>query len=122
MVGLKSTKSCTKYNESTRATSVGSATKQRVGWSDVRSGVRCATSVKTPPQVIVGCGYLTDVIISLSMGSAGKDKAPPPVRFRKEGSRSQLLKWHGDDCCALHVALREKRNKARNVSRRRIER
>lgn len=26
------------------------------------------------------------------MDSAGKDKAPPPVRFRKEGSRSQLLK------------------------------
>lgn len=41
--------------------------------------------MKIPPQVIVGCGYLTDVIISLSMGSAGKDKAPPPVRFRKEG-------------------------------------
>ena len=49
------------------------------------SGVRCATSVKTPPQVIVGCGYPADVIISLSTGSAGKDKASPPVRFRKEG-------------------------------------
>ena len=33
-----------------------------------------------------------DVIISFSMDSAGKDKAPPPVRFRKGGSRSQLLK------------------------------
>lgn len=28
------------------------------------SDVRGATSMKIPPQVIVGCGYLTDVIIS----------------------------------------------------------
>lgn len=41
--------------------------------------------MKIPPQVIVGCGCLTDVIISLSTGSAGKDKVPSPVRFRKEG-------------------------------------
>lgn len=53
------------------------------------SDVRGATIAKAAPQVIVGCGYLTDVIISLSMGSASKDKAPLPVRFRKEGSRSQ---------------------------------
>ena len=42
-----------------------------------------------------------DVITSLSMGSAGKDKAPLPVRFREEGSRSQTTEigtvysgWH----------------------------
>ena len=29
------------------------------------SGVRGATIAKAAPQVIVGCGYLTDVIISL---------------------------------------------------------
>ena len=35
------------------------------------------------------------------MGSAGKDKAPPPVRLRKEGSRNQTTEigtvysgWH----------------------------
>lgn len=33
-------------------------------------GVRGATSMKIPPQVIVGCGYLTDVIISPSVGLA----------------------------------------------------
>ena len=43
------------------------------------SGVRGATTAKAAPQVIVGCGCLTDVIISLSTGSAGKDKAP--LRF-----------------------------------------
>ena len=39
--------------------------------------------------------------ISLSMGSAGKDKAPTPVRLRKEGSRNQTTEigtvysgWH----------------------------
>ena len=32
------------------------------------SGVRGATIAKAAPQVIVGCGYLTDVIISPSAG------------------------------------------------------
>ena len=34
------------------------------------SGVRGATIAKAAPQVIVGCGYLTDVIISPSVGLA----------------------------------------------------
>ena len=65
------------------------------------SDVRGATIAKAASQVIVGCGYLMDVIISLVMGSAGKDKAPLPVRFRKEGSRNQTTEigtvysgWH----------------------------
>ena len=70
-------------------------------------GVRSATIAKAASQVIVGCGYLTDVIISLSAGSAGKHKAPSPVRLRKEGSRSRLLKWQCDDCCILDIALKE---------------
>lgn len=47
------------------------------------SGVRCATSVKTPPQVIVGCGYLTDVIISLFRWNA--------VPFKSGEGESGLL-------------------------------
>ena len=43
------------------------------------SDVRSATTAKAALQVIVGCGYLTDVIISFSAGSAGKYKAP--LRF-----------------------------------------
>ena len=34
------------------------------------SGVRGATIAKAAPQVIVGCGYLADVIISPSGGRA----------------------------------------------------
>ena len=34
------------------------------------SDVRGATIAKAAPQVIVGCGYLTDVIISPSVGLA----------------------------------------------------
>ena len=34
------------------------------------SDVRSATIAKAAPQVIVGCGYLTDVTISSSEGSA----------------------------------------------------
>ena len=52
------------------------------------SGVRRATSVKTPPQVIVGCGYLTDVIISLSVeiGTLGTQvRGVIAVRFCEEG-------------------------------------
>ena len=52
------------------------------------SGVRRATSVKTPPQVIVGCGYLTDVIISLSveMGTLGTQlRGVIAVRLCEEG-------------------------------------
>ena len=47
-------------------------------------GVRSATIAKASSQVIVGCGYLMDVIISPSKGmqfpfESGKDKAPPDL-------------------------------------------
>ena len=67
------------------------------------SDVRGATIAKAAPQVIVGCGYLTDVIISLVTGSAGK--RPPPVRLRKEGSRNQLLKWQSITYLRICVML-----------------
>ena len=60
-------------------------------------------------------GYLTDVIISLVAGSAGKDKVPHPVRLRKEGSRNQTAEigtvysgWHrnynGSGSCSRLIA------------------
>ena len=59
------------------------------------SGVRGATSMKIPPQVIVGCGYLADVIISLFIRRA------VPFESGEEGSRNQTTEigtvysgWH----------------------------
>ena len=52
------------------------------------SGVGSATIVKAAPQVIVGCGYLTDVIISLSveMGTLGTQlRGVIAVRLCEEG-------------------------------------
>ena len=54
--------------------------------------VRSATTAKAASQVIVGCGYLTDVIISLSTGSAGKDKAPLRFDSGKRAVETKLLK------------------------------
>ena len=67
--------------------------------------------------------YMTDVIISLSAGSAGKDKAPPPVRFRKEGWRFRLQKRIAAAVIRVLTAAicAKRRDKARNVKRR-IER
>ena len=47
------------------------------------SDVRGATIAKAAPQVIVGCGYLTDVIISLFRGHA--------VPFKSGEGESGLL-------------------------------
>ena len=52
------------------------------------SGARGATIAKAAPQVIVGCGYLMDVIISLSveMGTLGTQvRGVIAVRFCEEG-------------------------------------
>lgn len=52
------------------------------------SGVRGATIAKATPQVIVGCGCLTDVIISLSveMGTLGTQlRGVIAVRLCEEG-------------------------------------
>ena len=47
------------------------------------SGVRSATIAKAAPQVVVGCGYLTDVIISPSKGMQF------PFESGEEDSRNQ---------------------------------
>ena len=59
------------------------------------SDVRGATIAKAAPQVIVGCGYLTDVIISPSKGMQF------PFESGEEGSRNQTTEigtvysgWH----------------------------
>ena len=52
------------------------------------SDVRGATIAKAAPQVIVGCGYLADVIISLSveMGTLGTQlRGVIAVRLCEEG-------------------------------------
>ena len=52
------------------------------------SDVRGATIAKAAPQVIVGCGYLMDVIISLSVeiGTLGTQvRGVIAVRFCEEG-------------------------------------
>ena len=50
------------------------------------SGVRGATIAKAAPQVIVGCGYLTDVIISPS-----------------DGMRSRSSRARGNQVCSQTV-------------------
>ena len=60
--------------------------------------------------------------ISLVTDSAGKDKAPPPVRLRKEGSRSQTTEIGTVIADGIGtINCRVWMHKARNVSRR-IER
>ena len=59
------------------------------------------------------------------MGSVGKDKAPPPVRLRKEGSRSQLLKWQSITylriCVMLTNEIRMRQSAIRVQAHREVE-
>lgn len=59
------------------------------------------------------------------MGSAGKDKAPLPVRFRKEGSRGQLLKWQSITylriCVMLTNEIRMRQSAIRVQAHREVE-
>ena len=56
------------------------------------SDVRGATIAKAASQVIVGCGYLTDVIyIPLHMACG-------PVQVRREGNRSVPRPYTGSGC------------------------
>ena len=83
--------------------------------------LRSATSVKTPPQVVVGCGYLTNVIISLSQEAALPVKVWYQCKSDRRAVETKLLKlvpilWR------LGAILGEWWNTKREEVERRIER